>query len=164
MNNHCDIESPLGRLRLIAEDEALLAVLWPEDAVNGYRRVPFAQGVYAHSAVLESAGEQLAQYFAGARRTFDLPYKLVGTDFRRAVWQALTLIPYGETRSYSQISRQLERDKAVRAVGTANGRNPLSIILPCHRVIGADGSLTGFAGGIKAKAWLLAHEQKHLPT
>jgi methylated-DNA-[protein]-cysteine S-methyltransferase len=112
-----------------------------------------------HSVLLE-AERQLAEYFAGTRRTFELPLDFEGTEFQRSVWAALLTIPYGETRSYGQIARQIGRPKAVRAVGAANGRNPLSIVAPCHRVIGASGELTGFAGGLETKEFLLALEAR----
>jgi methylated-DNA-[protein]-cysteine S-methyltransferase len=109
-------------------------------------------------AVLRRAIRQLNEYFAGTRRTFDLPLEFRGTDFQRRAWSALLAIPYGETRSYLDMARTLRNPAAVRAVGAANGRNPISIIAPCHRVIGTSGDLTGFGGGLEAKAWLLAHE------
>ena len=108
--------------------------------------------------VLRATAEQLDQYFSGGRRAFDLPLEFRGTEFQRRVWSALLDIPWGETRSYLDVARTLGNPAAVRAVGAANGRNPISIIAPCHRVIGASGDLTGFGGGMEAKAWLLAHE------
>jgi methylated-DNA-[protein]-cysteine S-methyltransferase len=107
---------------------------------------------------LREAVRQLAEYFAGDRRKFDLPLRLEGTDFQRRVWQVLTEIPYGETWSYGQLAQRIGNPKGCRAVGLANGRNPISILVPCHRVIGADGSLTGYGGGVERKRWLLAHE------
>lgn len=107
---------------------------------------------------LLSALDQLTAYFAGTRRVFDLPLDLSGTDFERSVWNALTRIPYGETRTYSQIAIAVGRPTATRAAGAANGRNPVAIIVPCHRVIGANGSLVGFGGGLERKRWLLDHE------
>jgi methylated-DNA-[protein]-cysteine S-methyltransferase len=101
---------------------------------------------------------QLEQYFAGKRQRFVLPLNFVGTDFQKLVWQSLLTIPFGETRSYGQIALQIGKPKAARAVGTANGRNPISIVIPCHRVIGSNGELTGFAGGLKAKAYLIEIE------
>ncbi|HEY0801667.1 MAG TPA: methylated-DNA--[protein]-cysteine S-methyltransferase, partial [Steroidobacteraceae bacterium] len=98
------------------------------------------------------------EYFAGARREFDLPLKMAGTDFQKQVWSELTKIPFGQTRSYGQLAKRLGNPNGSRAVGLANGRNPIAIIVPCHRVIGADGSLTGFGGGIDRKQWLLTHE------
>jgi methylated-DNA-[protein]-cysteine S-methyltransferase len=108
--------------------------------------------------VLLQTIRQLGEYFSGQRRVFELPLEFRGTDFQRRAWQALMTIPYGETRSYAQMAQQIDSPAAVRAVGAANGRNPISIIAPCHRVIGSSGELTGFGGGIEAKAWLLAHE------
>lgn len=123
----------------------------------------------AHGAVLEpavggssEAVEQLREYLAGARETFDLSLRPLGTEFQQAAWQALTQIPYGETRSYAQQAAAMDNPRAVRAVGQANGENPLPIVIPCHRVIGADGSLTGFGGGLVAKRWLLEHEAPQL--
>jgi methylated-DNA-[protein]-cysteine S-methyltransferase len=150
------MEAPagVGALRLVAEDGALAAVhlAGAGDAPEGWDRAP------AGDPVLARARAQLAEYFAGARTAFELPLRLEGTPFQRAVWAALLEIPFGETRSYSAIARALGRPTAVRAVGAANGRNPLAIIVPCHRVIGAGGALTGYAGGLARKRWLLAHE------
>jgi methylated-DNA-[protein]-cysteine S-methyltransferase len=111
--------------------------------------------------VLETAAAQLAEYFAGRRRTFDLPLAPRGTGFQQRVWRALSAIPYGETRSYGAIAASIGRPAASRAVGAANGKNPIWIIVPCHRVIGASGHLTGYAGGIAVKRWLLEHERQH---
>jgi len=107
-----------------------------------------------------SAREQLLAYFAGSLQAFDLPLNPVGTDFQKQVWDALTKIPFGETVSYQTIANAINKPKAVRAVGAANGKNPIGIIVPCHRVIGANGSLTGYAGGLERKRWLLQHEQR----
>ena len=112
----------------------------------------------SHGLLIE-ARRQLREYFAGKLKVFDLPLAPRGTEFQMAVWEELRRIPYGETRSYRDIAVALDNAKAVRAVGAANGRNPLSIIAPCHRVVGADGSLTGFAGGLEAKMFLLNHER-----
>jgi methylated-DNA-[protein]-cysteine S-methyltransferase len=112
------------------------------------------------STVLARAEKQLAEYFASKRSTFDLPLSPDGTDFQRRVWRALETIPFGETWSYGELAKKIGNPTASRAVGAANGQNPLWIIVPCHRVIGADGSLTGYAGGMTAKKWLLAHEQR----
>ena len=114
--------------------------------------------------MLDDAADQLAEYFAGTRRTFDLPLDLRGTAFQLAAWNALAEIPYGETRTYAEQAGRIERPAAVRAVGAANGRNPLSIVLPCHRVVGSDGALRGFAGGLGAKAALLALERETLAS
>ena len=108
--------------------------------------------------MLRETARQLSAYFDGSLRVFSVPLAFEGTPFQRSVWQALLTIPYGETRTYGEIARQIGNPAAVRAVGAANGRNPISIIVPCHRVIGADGSLTGYGGGVEAKRWLLGHE------
>lgn len=149
-------ESPVGKLKLVASDDGLAGVLW----TNGEQcrlRLPSARYSDEDALLCEAAG-QLAEYFAGGRHAFDLPLDPQGTPFQKAVWQALRAIPYGETRSYLELARQLDQPQAARAVGAANGRNPLSIVVPCHRVIGAGGKLTGFAGGLAAKAHLLALE------
>jgi methylated-DNA-[protein]-cysteine S-methyltransferase len=152
------VESPVGALTLVASDAGLAAILWPNDDPQRVRL-----GARAESAVhpvLRDAASQLGEYFAGTRTEFALPLDFVGTEFQRSVWRALLTIPYGETRSYGDIARQIGRPAAVRAVGAANGRNPISIVAPCHRVIGANGKLTGFAGGLETKAYLLALEQR----
>ncbi|RTR06900.1 methylated-DNA--[protein]-cysteine S-methyltransferase [Halomonas nitroreducens] len=115
------------------------------------------------NALTERARSQLAEYFAGTRQAFDLPLTPEGTDFQRRVWQALETIPFGETRCYAEIAEQLRCKGGQRAVGAANGKNPLAIVVPCHRVIGSDGRLTGYAGGIGRKQWLLAHEAGEVP-
>lgn len=147
------IGSPVGQLKLVADDTGLSAVLWEND---NPRRVPLgaAKENEAHP-LLNLAEKQLIEYFSGARKTFEIPLAFTGTPFQKAVWGALLAIPYGETRSYGQIARQIGNPTAGRAVGAANGRNPISIIAPCHRVIGASGALTGFAGGLSAKRFLL---------
>jgi methylated-DNA-[protein]-cysteine S-methyltransferase len=152
------VESPVGPLKLVASDAGVAAILWKGD---NPRRVRLGQVVErrAHPILLE-AERQLAEYFAGQRRKFSLKLDFAGTDFQRRVWNALLTIAYGETRSYGQIARQIGNPEAVRAVGAANGRNPISIIAPCHRVVGSTGKLTGFAGGLETKAWLLAHERE----
>ncbi|MFJ1301376.1 methylated-DNA--[protein]-cysteine S-methyltransferase [Pseudomonadota bacterium AL_CKDN230030165-1A_HGKHYDSX7] len=150
------LDSPVGALRLIARGDHLAAVLWPDER-PGRVPMPTPRANPAHP-VLQQARAQLLAYFAGELRCFDLPLDFAGTEFQQRVWQALLAIPYGQTRSYAEIARQLDAPAAVRAVGAANGRNPLSIIAPCHRVVGATGALTGFAGGLTAKTWLLRHE------
>jgi methylated-DNA-[protein]-cysteine S-methyltransferase len=149
--------SPVGTLTLVATDDGLSAVLW-EDERAGRVPLPLAAEDRRHPMLVE-AERQLREYFAGERTQFTLPLDVVGTPFQRQVWEALRSIPYGETRSYAQVAVQIGRPRAVRAVGAANGRNPLSIVAPCHRVIGADGQLTGFAGGLAVKARLLAFER-----
>ena len=148
--------SPVGRLTLVASDSGLAAVLWEKDDP---KRVPLAiVGEDASHPVLRETERQLQDYFAGRRTSFDLPLDFHGTDFQKRVWAQLLAIPFGQTRSYGEIARALGNPGASRAVGAANGRNPISIIAPCHRVIGASGKLTGFAGGLEAKAHLLALE------
>jgi methylated-DNA-[protein]-cysteine S-methyltransferase len=150
------LHSPVGTLHLAASDSALLAVVWRRSSTP---QLPFdTANERADHPVLSETIRQLGQYFAGERRAFDLPLEFRGTDFQRQVWTTLLTIPFGETRSYLDVARSLGNPDAVRAVGAANGRNPISIIAPCHRVIGSSGSLTGFGGGLEAKAWLLAHE------
>ena len=152
------LESPLGRLRAFATDQGLRALLLPKNDVESYRLDPKPVERPDHPTFARLA-RQLDEYFAGSRRPFDLPLDLVGTEFQRLAWNALQTIPYGATRSYSQQAIAIDRPKAVRAIGAANGRNPMSIVVPCHRVVGTDGSLTGYAGGIDVKRFLLAHEQ-----
>ena len=144
------VDSPVGRLRLEAEDDALTGLYFAEDeAVRS-----------DESAVLDRAQSQLEEYFAGTRREFDLPLRPKGTPFQLADWKALEQIPYGETVSYGDIARAIGKPKACRAVGMANHANPISIIVPCHRVVGSNGKLTGYGGGLAVKQWLLEHEQK----
>ncbi|MNF83155.1 Methylated-DNA--protein-cysteine methyltransferase [compost metagenome] len=136
----------------------LVAILWENDKPG---RVRLGAMVDApDNPVLVRAAGQLREYFAGARQHFDLELEFSGTEFQKKVWAALLTIPFGETRSYSQIAEQIGNPSAVRAVGAANGKNPISIIAPCHRVIGASGKLTGFAGGLEAKALLLTLERR----
>ncbi len=148
--------SPVGELTLIAGETGLAAVSWENERPSRIRAR--AELLAPDHPVLQLAETQLNEYFAGQRQTFDLPLQPEGTPFQQEVWQALAEIPYGETRSYRDIATRIGRPKAVRAVGAANGRNPLSIIIPCHRVIGANGSLTGFAGGLEVKQRLLKIE------
>ncbi|WP_150291784.1 methylated-DNA--[protein]-cysteine S-methyltransferase [Sphingobium estronivorans] len=150
------IASPVGDLTLVASEKGLAAVLWENDDAGRVRLEPRIESC-AHP-VLGEAGRQLSEYFAGQRTAFDLPLDFKGTDFQRRVWEALLTIPYGETRSYADVARQIGKPSACRAVGAANGRNPISIIAPCHRVVGTNGALTGFAGGLKAKQYLLGLE------
>ena len=153
---HATFDSPVGSLGLVASDTALVAVLWPEERDG---RVRFAHAPEPGSnPVLADTAAQLGEYFDGTRRHFDLPIDLRGTEFQQQVWRALGDIPYGETSTYGKQAAAIGRPRAIRAVGSANGRNPLSIVLPCHRIVGADGKLTGFAGGLDTKRWLLDHE------
>jgi methylated-DNA-[protein]-cysteine S-methyltransferase len=161
------IASPLGELALAASGPRLGAVYFPTsrhpwpptdepDWVEDDGRGPAGE-------LLDRARRQLAEYFAGTRTTFDLPLRTEGTAFQRRVWDALLAIPYGTTLSYSKLARRLGDQRATRAVGAANGRNPIPIIVPCHRVVGAHGELTGFGGGLDRKRWLLEHEGALLP-
>lgn len=156
--SHLEIETPVGLLKLVADENGIMALLWENDRVS---RVKLPKTVYAENhPVLKKAAKQLTEYFAGKRTDFDLPLSPLGTEFQKKTWKALSQIPFGETRTYAQIAKKIGSPKACRAVGAANGRNPISIIVPCHRVIGANGSMTGFAGGIKTKIWLLDFEKK----
>ncbi len=159
MNFYAYLDSPIGRLSLFSDGTAVTGL---------YMDVP-DQPLPLREAWVEDAGagplpetlRQLRDYFQGTRREFDLPLRLHGTAFQRRVWDALTEIPYGATWSYGELARRIDNPNASRAVGLANGRNPISIVVPCHRVIGADGSLTGYGGGLERKRWLLAHEGLH---
>jgi len=150
------MQSPVGTLTLVARGDCLAAVLWEEERENRVRLGALHRD--DQCPVLQDTARQLGEYFVGKRRRFELALDFAGTEFQRQVWAELLAIPFGETRSYSDIARQIGNPSAVRAVGAANGRNPISIIAPCHRVIGASGSLTGFAGGLAAKQYLLALE------
>ncbi|MFD1788031.1 methylated-DNA--[protein]-cysteine S-methyltransferase [Sphingomonas floccifaciens] len=152
------IPSPVGALALIASDAGLVAVLWEDDRPGRVVLEDATQN--ADHPILTAAARQLADYFAGIRTRFDLPLDPRGTPFQRQVWAALDTIPYGETRSYAQIAAQIGRPTASRAVGAANGRNPVSIVTPCHRVVGTNGTLTGFAGGLAAKDYLLTLKRR----
>jgi methylated-DNA-[protein]-cysteine S-methyltransferase len=152
------IPSPVGPLTLVATERHLAAVLWEHDDPKRVRIGPHSER--PDHPVLRQARRELAEYFARERTSFDVPLGAAGTPFQKAVWAALVTIPYGETRGYAALARQIGRPTAARAVGAANGRNPLSIIVPCHRVVGSDGSLTGFAGGLDAKRYLLELETR----
>ena len=153
---HKTMGSPVGTLTLVATDDGLAGILWENDWPN---RTPLDIGARADGhPVLVEAERQLGEYFSGGRKEFALELDVEGTPFQRAVWNALRTIPFGETRSYGEIARQIGNPDAVRAVGAANGRNPVSIVVPCHRVIGSTGKLTGFGGGLEAKSYLLALE------
>jgi len=149
-----DIDTPIGPYTLAASAEGLTHV-----AQRGAASLPPGAEAPDAKPHLDAAERALAEYFAGGRRDFrDLPLAPVGTAFQRRVWNALLAIPFGETRSYSEVALQIGREGAARAVGMANHHNPLAIVVPCHRVVGADGALTGYAGGLDRKRWLLAHE------
>ena len=153
MTIHMRLDSPIGELTLIARDGALAGVRFPPPGA------PPRGSVEGRDPVLELAARQLREYFAGERTAFDLPLALEGTAFQQEAWRALAAIPYGDTISYGEQAARLGRPDAVRAVGAANGANPIPIVLPCHRVIGADGSLTGFGGGLETKRRLLDLER-----
>ena len=145
---HYTYNTELGSVTFAEEDGALLAI-------STHRSV---EGVYQETTLIKKAYLQLTEYLNGERRTFDLPLNPQGTDFQKRVWKALCEIPYGETRSYKQIAEAIGNPKAVRAVGMANNRNPLLVVVPCHRVIGSDGKLVGYAAGLDKKAFLLGME------
>jgi methylated-DNA-[protein]-cysteine S-methyltransferase len=147
------IDSPIGPLTLAGEDGKLSHLLMLD-----HSHAPDSSGWRRDDAAFPEVVEQLAAYFAGDLTEFDLAYQMAGTEFQRRVWTALLTIPYGQTRSYGQLAMQIGAPTASRAVGLANGRNPISIIVPCHRVVGSDGKLVGYAGGFHAKRWLLDHE------
>lgn len=152
------MKSPVGVLKLVASDNGLAAILWENDDPKRVRLEPVEED--KKQKVLLETERQLSGYFTGKLEKFSLALDFVGTDFQKKVWKALLAIPFGETRTYAQIAREIGRPKAVRAVGAAIGKNPISVIAPCHRVIGSNGKLTGFAGGLEAKAYLLGVESK----
>ncbi|MGE7838170.1 methylated-DNA--[protein]-cysteine S-methyltransferase [Viridibacillus arvi] len=148
-----DYESPIGVLEIIGTDKAISSIMFSEQdrAVNNKQdKTPI---------VLENCYDQLDEYFKGDRREFTFPIKYEGTNFQKTVWNALTSIPYGKTVSYTDIAVLIGNEKAIRAVGNANGKNKMSIVIPCHRIIGSNGKLTGYAGGLWRKEWLLQHEK-----
>jgi len=153
------IDSPVGKLRLAASAKGLRAILWENDAPERVRLDVLVNSETDH--LLVDTERQLVEYFAGTRRNFTVPLDLRGTPFQLEVWDALLAIPFGETKKYGEIARQLGNPQAARAVGAATGKNPVSIIVPCHRVIGAGGKLTGFAGGLDAKEHLLELERRN---
>jgi methylated-DNA-[protein]-cysteine S-methyltransferase len=148
-----DYQSPIGVLEIVGTEEAIYSILFTEkDGIENIWQDDTPQ-------VLELCRIQLEEYFKGERSEFSFPYKMEGTDFQRTVWNALKQIPYAETGSYKDIAVAIENEKAIRAVGSANGKNKLSIVIPCHRIIGSNGKLTGYAGGLWRKEWLLQHER-----
>jgi methylated-DNA-[protein]-cysteine S-methyltransferase len=157
---YATMPSPVGTLTLIGGERGLAAVLWESERPNRVRAGATKED--RNHPVLLDTRRQLGEYFAGTRTSFDLELDFHGTDFQKRVWNELLRIPYGETRTYGEIAKQLGNANAMRAVGAANGRNPISIIAPCHRVIGASGDLTGFAGGLSIKARLLELESTQL--
>lgn len=153
--------SPVGELKLVASARGLAGILWDNDKPS---RVPHLNSAVEcnRDPVLLETERQLNEYFEGTRTQFALPLDFTGSDFHKKVWQALLGIPYGETRAYGQLAKQIGDAAMARAVGAANARNPISIVAPCHRVIGANGKLTGFAGGLETKAFLLNLEANTL--
>jgi methylated-DNA-[protein]-cysteine S-methyltransferase len=149
---HLEMESPVGRLRLSAASGALVGVAFARGGARGADA--------GASALLVEARRQLEEYFSGDRTAFELPLAPAGTAFQQEVWRTLRTIPHGEAWSYRRLALAIGRPSATRAVGAANGRNPIAIVIPCHRVIGADGSLTGYGGGLPVKTWLLEHERR----
>jgi len=148
------LASPIGTLILEASDRGLRKVVLPGD-----QALPDESVIRPDHPVLNDTATQISEYFAGRRQTFSVPLDLDGTEFQRTVWMSLAEIPFGATQTYGQQAERIGRPRAARAVGAANGRNPVPIVLPCHRVIGSDGSLTGFAGGLECKQQLLNHER-----
>jgi methylated-DNA-[protein]-cysteine S-methyltransferase len=156
------LDTPIGRLRLAATDKGLSAVIFPNQKDMAF---PKRDGTPKARAHLDKAAKALTRYFEGKQKDFSgLALTAEGTDFQKSVWNALAGIPFGETRSYAEIAKAIGNPKGMRAVGLANGKNPLPIIVPCHRVIGADGSLTGFGGGLPTKKWLLEFEGIATPS
>jgi methylated-DNA-[protein]-cysteine S-methyltransferase len=154
------MDTPVGVLTLVASERGLRAVMWPDERDG---RVPLGEATGAGPRaehILDDAVRELHEYFVGERTEFDLPLDPVGTEFQQQVWQVLRTIPYGQTISYGEQAARLGDKNKSRAVGAANGRNPISIIVPCHRVVGSNGKLTGFAGGLDNKDWLLRHERQ----
>lgn len=149
------LKSPLGLIRIRIEKDYLIEVAY----VDGDESISLKEN-NEPKAIIETK-RQLSQYFEGSRKTFDLKYRLRGTDFQVRAWEALAKIPYGETKSYKEQAIEIGNEKAVRAIGGANGKNRLNIIIPCHRVIGSNGSLTGYGGGLDKKLWLLEHEKNN---
>lgn len=152
------IDSPTGKLRLVASDEGLVAIEWERKNETREMRADLVEDD-CHPILVETE-RQLNEYFAGKRQEFEIPLDMRGTTFQKSVWEALLGIPFGETRSYGQLAKQLGNPAATRAVGAANGQNPIPIVVPCHRVIGSNGKLTGFGGGLETKALLLRLEQQ----
>jgi methylated-DNA-[protein]-cysteine S-methyltransferase len=157
MRSHAVVDSPLGPLTLVDDDHSLAGLYLIDQR---HRPDPESHG-QRDDAVLPALREQLEAYWSGDLRAFTVPLRLAGTSFRQRVWEALTTIPYGETWSYGKLAAEIGQPGASRAVGLANGRNPVSIVVPCHRVVGANGTLTGYGGGLERKAWLLDHERHH---
>lgn len=156
------LKTPIGVLQVAASEDGVVAIVFPNETRRAYDK---AKGPAKAAAHLEAAVTALNEYFKGTRKDFsDLTLAPIGTDFQMSVWKALLKIPFGETKSYGDIARAIKNPKGVRAVGLANGKNPIPVIVPCHRVIGSNGTLTGFGGGLPTKKWLLAHEGVETPA
>lgn len=153
-----EMHSNVGTLKIVANENALVAILWEKEKNNRVKLQAMTK--VDNHPIIQRTEKQLMEYFDKQRTSFDIPIEMNGTDFQNTIWEALSKIPYGKTLSYLQLAQKINRPKAVRALGTAIGRNPLSILIPCHRVIGSDGSLTGFAGGLDKKAFLLNLERE----
>ena len=156
INSYSIIKSPINEIMLVADDSALIGVYFV-----GRDHLPATSKQWKHNAqhpVLQQAARQLQEYFAGKRTEFSLPLRLAGTDFQQSVWREIALLPYGETISYSELAKRAGAPRAIRAAGTATGRNPVAIIIPCHRVVGKNGTLGGFGGGLERKRHLLGLE------
>lgn len=155
MKHSCYLQTPIGVVYIEENGKAITALRFDKEHENEFLKEP-------ETELLKMAGDQLTEYFLGKRTEFSLPLAPQGTDFQKKVWKALCMIPYGQTKSYRQIAEQIGNPKACRAVGGANNKNPIMIFIPCHRVIGADGSLVGFGGGLYAKEYMLKLERKGL--
>lgn len=152
MTNYQDhFDTPLGKMEVLADEKSVLSILFVDKAAP---RKP--------NKVTKMAKQQLREYYAGTRQKFDLPLNATGTAFQKSVWRTLTKVPYAKTCAYADIARRIKNPKAVRAVGSANGKNPMTIVVPCHRIIGSNGTLTGYASGVDRKAWLLEHEARNI--
>jgi methylated-DNA-[protein]-cysteine S-methyltransferase len=161
MNNHLFISlfrSPVGLLAISTSADQLLSILFIE---SGSKKITAPIPTNNNPAIMQQTINQLEEYFSGKRKTFDLPFELAGTSFQKKVWNELTKIPYATTITYAQQAEQMNNRLAIRAIATANGQNKINIVIPCHRVIGSNGSLTGYGGGLAAKKWLLLHEQNN---
>ena len=156
MSYYLEIDSPIGPLHIACVENGITELHMGSK--------PPATGARQGHTLLTRARKQLDEYFSGKRTSFDLPLAAKGTDFQQQVWKKLCDIPFGETSSYGEVAARVGNPRASRAVGAANGRNPIAVIVPCHRVIGADGSLTGFGGGLERKKWLLQHERAHIKS
>ena len=153
MLHYAYMATPVGMLTIAEEDGFITNIAFGQRTFDG---------ILGENALICKAKAQLEEYFAGTRKDFDLPLDMKGTDFQKRVWSALTAVPYGRTASYKDIARMVDSPKGFRAVGMANNRNPIVIVVPCHRIVGANGSMTGYAGGIEAKEFLLELEKKNI--